>query len=72
MSINDNRSCVREFAVFWRNVEIDDTVECTSYVYDGRDFSEINGYLRPLMIFLDRSECEKFCEYLNAKKMVNL
>lgn len=57
----------------WSDGErIEESVKRTSAVYEdifaGKTFDEIPGYYYCELIFLDKTKCEEFCEYLNKKE----
>lgn len=47
---------------------IEDSVQRTSLVYNGRPFKELKGYNKSCCIFLDKAKCEEYCDYLNNKE----
>lgn len=42
-----------------------DNYTLTTRVYNGQDFDSIDDYYG--MIFFDKEDCQRFCDYLNKK-----
>ena len=64
-----NPSIVFRFSRRTDRIDNDDICE-TSQIYSGQEFKDIKAWSG--IIFLDKEECERFCEYMNNKAMEKL
>lgn len=54
--------------IYQTSREIEDSFERTSRVYNGEAYEDIDGFYSTSIVFLEKSKCQDFCDYLNHKE----
>ena len=72
VEIDDYRGKIKPTFKYARSNNLDDydRYTKTENVYNGEDFDEIDDYYG--MIFFDKDDCQRFCDYMNKKTLERL